>query len=152
MSSNIKGEDRKIAFFMKSFVVVFVAVVAFLGLIILMSITNERNRPNLTSTNAPAVSETVGSDEAVKISLASIITIGNHSWMPFPKAGEVADNPEKILVLVDLFERNHPEWEIIGWRVEYKHQDYNKAFIYGLWIDYRPKVETADKSSKPFTS
>lgn len=72
--------------------------------------------------------------------LSVVRTIGNHSYMPLNIQGTPADHIDEILGALQTFEKNHPELEVVGWWVE-KHQVAFRTsnYIYGLWVDHRPK-------------
>jgi hypothetical protein len=68
----------------------------------------------------------------------SVITVGNHSYIPLNIAMDSstinAKNATLILQVVDAFEQKHPEWKITDWRMEKWSR-----FLDGLWIDHEPR-------------
>jgi hypothetical protein len=86
-----------------------------------------------------------------------VTTIGNHSYLEIDQEGRPKEIVEKILKLIDWFENNHPMLEVTGWKIE-KQQTTIKYYdgcnlrvardwIFGLWIDHKPKILTSVRPS-----
>jgi hypothetical protein len=71
----------------------------------------------------------------------SIQTVGNHSYI---RIG-VYQNPDgyssEILAILEEFENLNPDKDVVGWGVEKQQKGYSMIFnyIFGLWIDHKPK-------------
>lgn len=90
--------------------------------------------------NSPGVLTKTTSVETVNLDLG--VTIGNHTYLPLNIDGDPSQHVQEILLIVDAFEKAHPEWEITSWNLEGAHSTYARlAYTYGIWIDHRPKEE-----------
>ena len=82
------------------------------------------------------------------------LTVGNHSWIPLAqrKLGceDLSDDEAmKVLIIVDVFEKQHSELEVTGWRLEMSHNSYGYwPTIFGIWVDHRSKPVQAEAIEK----
>jgi hypothetical protein len=79
-------------------------------------------------------------------------TVGNHSYVDvFEKnngqyvSKDLYDRLSlkeaiKLLIIIDKFEKEHPELQITNWRAEYHIMEGENASIQGIWIDHKPVV------------
>ena len=75
-----------------------------------------------------------------EINVSVALTIGDHTWVPLNLEANPSDRVRDILLVLSAFEKAHQELEIVGWKIEKNQRTYNaQAYIYGLWIDHRPK-------------
>jgi len=85
-------------------------------------------------------------EKAVAFSFNPLVcrTVGNHSFVYINKDGNPWDNPTRILILLDVFEKAHPELEMTNWHIEKQQGAYiTPAWVSGVWIDHKPKPKTA---------
>lgn len=78
---------------------------------------------------------------ALPLDATGVYTQGNHSYIPINIAGKVNDRIYEILYRLDKFEKDHPEFEVLpGWKIEAREEALTeRAFIYGIWVDHKPK-------------
>jgi len=96
--------------------------------------------PGNDGVNGPSVlkDQTVLAEQ--NINFQSVTTIGNHSFIPIRINGNPAGHISEILGLLNAFEEKHPELEITAWKIERDQVAHSSgAFIFGIWIDHRPK-------------
>lgn len=90
--------------------------------------------------NPPGVLTETTSVKTINLELGT--TIGNHTYLPVNIDGDPSEHVQEILQIVDAFESAHPEWEVTSWSIEGKHSGYSSgAYVYGIWINHRPKEE-----------
>ena len=76
----------------------------------------------------------------ININLASVVMVGNHSYIPINVFGNPRDHVVEILAILDKFEKVHPELKITSWRVEKQQEGYcTIAKIFGIWVDHKSK-------------
>jgi hypothetical protein len=81
-----------------------------------------------------------GSDKIYLFNPKVGVTVGNHSYIYINKDGKPGEKAEMILLLLDSFEKAHPELEVTGWKIDKQPQAYGTpSFIFGMWIDHRPR-------------
>lgn len=81
--------------------------------------------------------------------MKAVETVGNHSWMPLNINSRTSDhNPQpaeyRLFILSALlaFEKEHPELEVVSWKIEqHQYAVTTESVIYGLWIDHRPREQ-----------
>lgn len=80
---------------------------------------------------------------------AVVTTIGNHSYIKLHRNGTVDYYAPGFIYLLNDFEKNHPEFEVTGWRIE-SSQVVNEGTpenkIFGIWVDHKPKVKNCHLS------
>lgn len=71
--------------------------------------------------------------------LEASTTVGNRAYLPLNMSGKPSEHVPEILGVLDAFEKTYFV-EIIDWKIE-RDQDAHgaSAYIYGLWVDHRPK-------------
>jgi hypothetical protein len=72
---------------------------------------------------------------------SKVVTVGNHSYIPFHIAGTPEQHLTEILNILTAFESAHPEWEFPpgAWHIEKYHGGHSYNFIHGLWVDHQPR-------------
>jgi hypothetical protein len=87
------------------------------------------------------VSGAPGKEEtSIRLSPDSVITVGDHSYVPLNLEGNPDKNCRTILKTLDIFKQKNPGLEVISWSIE-KQQlaEGAKEFVFGLWINHRQK-------------
>jgi len=72
--------------------------------------------------------------------MTEIATNGDHSYIPINLEANISDEYPLILNILALFELEHPNLEVVDWKLQYKDSaNSSYSYIYGIWIDHRPK-------------
>ncbi len=94
----------------------------------------------LGCTDGNKESVVVSKQTATSIDFSSVITIGNHSYVPINIVDEPSDQNLLILGIINDFEEKYPELEITHWQIEKQQAAYaTSPYIFGLWIDHKIK-------------
>lgn len=92
------------------------------------------------SNNKALKEETKTVKAEIEIDFSEVITVGNHSYIPLNiHDARPADRTHDILVILDKFEKIHPELEITSWSIEKQEGVYMPGHIFGLWVNHCPK-------------
>lgn len=82
-------------------------------------------------------------ENQIMLNSSNVTTVGNNSWIAVNKAGVVTENARLILVIIDTFEKAHPELFILNYEIESRHLSYGGfPQIFGIWVHHRPKTTT----------
>ena len=116
--------------FTKKWSLVFLLVLL-LGMVSLLTACDGAKKPTVLQQH-PATIE--------RYDLDVVKTTGNHSYIPFNIYGDPANHVDEILGALQAFELANPRLEVTGWHIEKQQDAWGAApYIYGLWIDHRPR-------------
>ena len=69
-------------------------------------------------------------------------TVGNHSYVRIGVYKTPDGYSSQILAILEEFEKFNPDKDVVDWKVEKQQRAYVISdYIYGLWIDHKPKVK-----------
>ncbi len=118
---------------MKPFVYLFVLTFLLIG-------CSNPEKEEVVSANAFSNYLSEDLDNNYKFFRNNVITVGNHHFIPIFVNGRPDEYPQKILSLLQLFEKLNPDLKVTGWSIEKQQTAYiTSSQIYGIWIDTEPR-------------
>lgn len=83
-----------------------------------------------------------GDNLGVKTNKYRTISLGNHSYLEIREnntTGSGEPDYNKILAILSDFEKTNSDKDVVGWKIEGNSGPSARGFIYGIWIDHKPK-------------
>lgn len=81
----------------------------------------------------------------IAINLSVIKTLGNHSYIPMNVVGCDDECAGIILVVLNQFEKAHPELDVTSWNPVNRSSSYGtSANLSGLWVNHRPREKKGE--------